>query len=259
MFKTRFRLQNEAAPDGDAGGSGGVLDASAASSNVESYTVESVLSGLGEDVDQEKATAYLNKYSSDGKVDVGNLVKSGLAAQARFGAFTGAPETYTLNTPDNYEGEISADDPYVKEFLEVAKDANMNQETLDKLLTVHLNASLAPPVDLDVLSKEIGADFEAMRGNMSAFFKDRLGEEEFQTLNGMITNSAQFNALYKVFQASKPTKIQNDRIEQVSNAENEAQMEQEYMALDDYGNRKMDNPTYAKAWRERWGAFIEGQ
>jgi hypothetical protein len=107
------------------------------------------------------------------------------------------------------------------------------------------------------MAKEIGPEFNAMRSNMAGFFKSRLDDDGFKALNGMINSVDSFNALYSVYKASKPTKIDEAVHDSFNQAELQGQMDAEYKAVDDHGNPKMRDPIYAKSWRERWTPFIE--
>jgi hypothetical protein len=277
MFNLKFRKQNlldgegeggaptsdpapigeNAAPSADAGS---VLDADAnLSANAPNLNVEQFLSGFSHE-DKESASKYANNYVDEqGNLNVANMIKSGYNLEKKLGAFTGAPESYEIPTPDYLEGDINTDDPYLQEFMTLAKDSNMSQDSFQKFMDVHLRASIAPPVDLSEMQKEIGPEFNAMRSNMAGFFKNRLDDDSFKALNGLINSPESFKALYNVYKASKPTKVDDAVRDNFNQAELESQMNAEYLAEDHNGNPKMRDPIYAKSWRERWEPHIKQQ
>jgi hypothetical protein len=234
-----------------------ILDDSAAP-QTPSFTVEQFLTKFT-DEQKDKATTYLNKYADkEGRMRVDELAKAGFHAQSRLGGFTGAPDHYDIKTPEYMEGDVDNADPYIQEFMDAAKAVNMNQDTFSKLMDIHLRASIAPPVDVKNIEKDIGPDFNSMRANMAGFYKQKLSEDEFNTLNNMITSPEAFKTLYSVFQASRPTKIDDTIRENFNHSELKDQMEAEYLATDDHGNPRMRDEMYAKSWRERWEPFIAG-
>lgn len=235
-----------------------VLDENAAPATQGVYTVEQFITQFGEE-GGEGVEAFARKFSDDnGNIKVDMLAKSGFHLEKKFGGFTGAPDEYSIKTPEFLEGDVDASDPYVAEFMEAAKGANMNQETFEKLMDIHLRASVAPPVDMEVLKKEIGPDFDAMRSNMAGFYKQHLEDAEFKQLSSMINSPDAFRTIYKIFQASRPTQIEDKVRENFNQNELKSQMEAEYLATDDYGNPKMQDPSYAEQWRSRWEQFMGG-
>lgn len=263
MFNLK-NLYRQAILDGGEGGGdggqeggqeGGVLDDGG--QEITGINVESVITNFeGDDV--AKAQNYAKNYADErGFIDVAKMVKSGFNLESKFGSFTGAPDEYDMPTPEYLEGDIDKEDPYLQEFMALAKDSNMNQESFQKFMDIHLRASIAPPVDVEVMGKEIGPEFDAMRSNMGSYFKQRLEEGEFKALNSMITGPDQFKALYSLYKASKPTKMDDTIKESFNQAEMKDQMEAEFNAKDDNGNPKMRDPVYAESWRTRWKPFID--
>jgi hypothetical protein len=263
MFILKHRICQSILDEGADGGGGeqqqeqsNILDDSANLNSEATLNVEQFLTGFSDD-DKEKATKYANNYVDEkGNLNVSNMIKSGFSLESRFGGFTGAPETYEMPIPEGFEGDIGDDDPYLQEFKDKAKSLNMSQDGFAELMDIHLRASIAPPVDVQEMAKEIGPEFNAMRANMAGFFKNRLGDDEFKSLEKMITSTGAFKTLYKVFQSSKPTKIDEAVRDNFSQSQFKDQMEAEFSANDEHGNPKMRDPLYAKSWRERWEPFI---
>lgn len=252
----RQSILDDGSSDGGSG-SDDVLSEQPASEEAVKYNAETALSGFeGEEL--ERASNYANNYKDEeGNLDISKMIKSGFNLESKFGAFTGAPESYEVKPPEGFDGEVNGEDPYVKEFMDKAKSLNMSQDGFNELMDIHLRASVAPLVDIDEMAKEVGPEFDAMRSNMAGFFKNKMDAESFDALNGMINSTASFKALYNVYKASRPTKIDQEVATVSSVSEQKQQMDSEYLAKDESGNPRMRDPIYARSWRERWGGFIE--
>lgn len=232
-------------------------DSTSADVNSPNMNVEQFLAGFSHE-EKESASTYASKFSdNDGNLDVSKMIKSGYNLEGKFGSFTGAPESYELATPDYLDGDVNLEDPYLQEFMGLAKESNMSQDSFAKFMDIHLRSSIAPPVDIKEMEKAIGPEFNAMRSNMAGFFKSRLDDDGFKAVNGMINSPETFQALYSVYKASKPTKIDDTVRDSFNHAELKDQMEAEFNATDDHGNPKMRDPVYSKSWRERWTPYIQ--
>jgi len=260
MFTLKYRYQNVLEGEGGEGAApaeGSVLDDNAViDQQTPDMNVEQFLSGFAAE-DKEKASTYANNYVDEsGNLNVAKMIKSGYNLEGKFGSFTGAPESYELPIPEGYEGDVNTDDPYLQEFMAKGKELNLSQDGFKELMDIHLRASVAPPVDVAELEKEIGPEFNAMRANMAGFFKSRLDDGQFKAINGLINSKDSFEALYSIYKASKPTKMDDAVKDNFNQGELKDQMEAEFKATDDHGNSRMSDPVYAKSWRTRWEPFI---
>ena len=248
---------NDNSPPTDEGALGQILDPKVADAKRPLVTVEDFISDF-DAVDKEAVSRYAQKFANEnGNIDVQKVMKSGFHLEHKFGGFTGAPDGYSIATPEGLSGDVDMTDPYLVEFMASAKELNMSQDAFEKIMDIHLRASIAPAVDVELLAKEIGPDFDSMRENMAGFFKSRLSGDEFKTMNNMITGADSFRAIYNIYKSSRPTKFDDAVRENFNQAELKDQMEAEHSATDDHGNPKMRDPIYADSWRKRWGPFIE--
>ena len=234
-----------------------VLNEKVADSNRHLMSTEDFIAAF--DAEQkEPVTRYAQKFANEnGNLDVQKMLKSGYHLESKFGGFTGAPDDYSIPTPEGLSGDVDLEDPYLKEFMASAKELNMSQDGFEKIMDIHLRASVAPPLDVEVLAKEIGFDFESMRSNMAGYFKSRLSDDEFNAVNGLINSPDTFRALYSVYKSSRPTKVEQEVATNFNQSELKMQMEAEYHAKDDRGNPRMQDQTYANSWRKRWEPFIQ--
>ena len=234
-----------------------VLNEKVANENRQLMTTEDFIASF--DAEQkEPVTRYAQKFANEsGNLDVQKMLKSGYHLESKFGGFTGAPNDYSIATPEGLSGDVDLEDPYLQEFMTSAKELNMSQEGFEKIMGIHLRASVAPALDVEVLAKEIGVDFESMRSNMAGYFKSRLSSDEFNAVNGLINSPDSFRALYSVYKSSRPTKVEQEVSTSFNQSELKMQMEAEFHATDDRGNPRMQDQTYANSWRKRWEPFIQ--
>ena len=180
--------ENAQTPEGE-GALDQILSPNASEDTSSLMTVEDFIAGFDAD-EKESVAKYAHKFANEnGNIDVQKVMKSGFHLDMKFGGFTGAPNDYSIPTPEGLSGEVDLTDPYLVEFMASAKELNMSQAGFEQLMDIHLRASIAPSVDVELLAKEIGPDFDSMRENMAGFFKSRLSNEEFQVMNNMITGS----------------------------------------------------------------------
>ena len=247
MFRLGFRLYQEQAQEGGEGGAPDVLDQdslldSGQQEQAGFYWAENV-AGEG-----ERPEWLLKKHKT-----VADQAKNYNELQKRFGGFTGAPDEFEIKSPEGYDGELDADDPVVKEFMDLAKESNMNQETFDKLLSLHVT-NLVPQVDIQAVKQEIGSDADVRLGNMSSYLQANLSSEQYQAMQGLVNNAEAFKALETLIKLGKPTKLP------VHGGENptgvtEAEIEKLQFATDEFGERKMRDPKYAKMVRQKMTEF----
>lgn len=217
--------------------------------------IERYLTNFEKD-DLERARKYASNYTDDkGNIDVAKMIKSGFNLESKFGSFTGAPDSYTIPTPEYLDGDVDLEDPYLQEFMKISKEANMSQDGFEKMMDIHLRSSIAPPVDINEVSKEIGPEFDAMRNNMSGFFQTRLSTEDFQAVQGLITSTETFKALHSLYKSCLPTKMEDEIAESMNHDDLREQMLAEQFAEDKYGNPKMSSKKYSDNWHTRWAAF----
>lgn len=266
ILKAIFQQQlfDDSAPIGGEveANSPAVLDENAATeqstndNSAPSMNVEQFIANFEGD-EKARAQKYANNYLDEsGNLNVTNMIKSGFNLESKFGAFTGAPDSYEIPTPEYLDGDVNAEDPYLQEFMGLAKDSNMSQESFEKFMDIHLRASIAPPVDVDALSKEIGPEFNAMRSNMAGFLKSRLDDDGFKAIQGLINSKESFLAVNALIKATKPTKMDTKVQDSFNHAELNDQMKAEFDAKDANGSPRMRDPIYAKSWRERWSPHI---
>ena len=155
----RQSILDEGAPDGgqqqeQQQAPASVLDDSASpDDNSPNMNVEQFLANFTHE-EKESASKYANNYVDDqGNLNVSKMIKSGFNLESKFGAFTGAPESYELATPEYLDGDVNLEDPYLQEFMGLAKDSNMSQDSFEKFMDIHLRSSIAPPVDIKEMEK----------------------------------------------------------------------------------------------------------
>lgn len=112
-------------------------------------------------------------------------------ARKALGGFTGAPETYKLNAPE--EAGLSEDDPMLQDFKTVCKDSSVNQEFFDKALNVFVeHAKLAEEEDqkekqafAEEQVKQLGANAEERIEQIKQWGVNNLSEENYQFMKDL--------------------------------------------------------------------------
>ena len=136
----------------------------------------------------------------------------------KLGAFTGAPEEYDLNVPEGFDSEsISDEDPLLVNFAEMAKEANMNQETFDKVVGLFLSNNQEGDARQQEINEayqkeqleEIGPDYQEKINHMDQFLKNNFSESSADQFKNVITDAATMKAFMELADKMGNRKILN--------------------------------------------------
>lgn len=130
---------------------------------------------------------FKDKYKS-----VADQAQAYSELEKKFGGFTGAPEDdYELTVPEGIEGEFDMEDPRIGWFTQVAKEANMSQDTFSNLL----HGWVQHEVDNMQGSRE--TEIQALGSNAQARLKDlgdwgaaNLSADEFEGFKMLASSAA---------------------------------------------------------------------
>src|SRR6185437_5786159 len=75
-------------------------------------------------------------FKSDKYTSVAEQARAYTELEKKFGGFSGAPEKYELTLEEDIKNsiELNAEDPLLKTFSDIAKSANMTQDTYNKIM-----------------------------------------------------------------------------------------------------------------------------
>lgn len=160
-----------------------------------SYFLSEGVGGSGDAPDWFKG----DKYKT-----VSDQAKAYKDLEGKFGSFTGAPEEYGLNAPENFE--INGDDPMLAPAMEWAKGQNMSQEGFDSLLGMYAEMEASKDKAFNDFAEEQKSqieNFESRQENINDFLK----ANDLEALAGMITTKDQMDQFEKLLDKSGNTGI----------------------------------------------------
>jgi len=188
----------------------------------------------------------------------------------KFGAFTGAPESYEFALSEQLTEagvELSSDDPLITEFTEMAKDSNMSQDMANKLVNMFVESQYADGIaggeaETARVAEEMGklGDSAQQRvSNIDNWAKANLTPEQAEGLQDAATTAAGVQAIEALIAKSKNAPMQTGDVNPAS-AVSRQELEALQFAKDDNGNRKMQtDPAYAKMVRQKFAEAMPGE
>ena len=206
-MKVKYVLMNEAGGDESAGG-GGMLSTEA----------PSTATGGGEP-SIERPEWVLDKYATEGRSTqdaISEQAKAYVELQKQFGGFTGAPESYELAMPEGIDGEIDAELQQYKDFLDLAKDRNMSNETAQDLFNLfvgyqqEMDSALYPPVD--ELKSQLGDGADQLLGQVNTWLASNVSPESYQAVDavsGTMFGPAVLKAFNEVISKTRNSPLPN--------------------------------------------------
>jgi len=159
----------------------------------------------------------------------------------KLGAFEGSPE-------DGYsygEGEIAGNDKAMLDMLgEWGTEQQLSQQGFEGLATKYNDFNAAQrAAGIDAAYKELGENADRRLENARNFLVANLGEEQTTALATQMNTSASIEAIEKLIALTKSPQTAPVQATEAVSAEKLNAMR---YAVDEHGNRKMDNPSYRK-------------
>lgn len=202
----KFVYMNEAGADGAEGGTTMDVTPSAPPSSL----INGVEASKGPSV--ERPEWVLDKYATeDRSVEeaISEQAKAYVELQKQFGGFTGAPENYELAMPEGIEGEIDTELPQYQQFLEIAKNANMNQDTAQNLFNLFVeyqNENFGKDdIDLNAQKELLGPEADKRIQNLVSWAGNNLDQDDMATLESMTMTADQVQVLEKIIAKTRNT------------------------------------------------------
>ncbi len=210
----------------------------------------------------ETPTAWAYAEDVPGEGDAPDWFKSGKyktvqaqaeaynALESKFGSFTGAPEAYELNASDELTEAgvtFADDDGMVGEFKTLATDMGINQEGFDKMLNlygmVQLAEATADQESRKVEMDSLGTTAQTRIDNISNWGKANMSAEQYQTFEGMFNTAGSIAVMERMIaRTAAPSIAPAQVVAQPSITQ--AKLTEMQFAKDQYGARKMNDPSY---------------
>ena len=119
--------------------------------------------------------------------------------QNKFGGFTGSPEEYSLdlpediNLPDGVGIDINKDDPLMEAALTFAKDSNMSQDNFTQMLSMYAEAQgrdyIDPTAHVNAQKEILGDDADTRITALTNWAKANLDEGTFELFSRVSTSA----------------------------------------------------------------------
>ena len=183
-------------------------------------------------------TSYL-----DGKYDSVSALESGYkelqsSYSKKLGAFTGAPEEYTLGEGIEANSRIEA-------LQEWGKENQLSNDALNSIITLEAeNTQRETEAYIQGQKELLGKDADARLNNIQDWARANLGEDNMADFNSMITTAKgveMFEAISKMNSGTTPAPANTNT---VADKDTVRQMR---FAKDEYGNRRMSTDANYRA------------
>lgn len=187
-----------------------------------------------------------SKYKS-----VSDQAKGYNEIRKQLGQFTGAPEEYELGLPEDLvlpegvEWELKDDDPLLAAVVPIAKEMNMSQDGLNKLIKTFVEyeagavasemASEGERVESELSSipdgvKRVGAVSGWARANMSS--------EDYEAFKGMMTDANTLQMAENLIKMTRGSKLPDPSDSSYKGAVTQADIDAAFTEKDAQGNNK---------------------
>jgi len=188
----------------------------------------------------------------------------------KFGAFTGAPESYEFALSEQLTEKgvtLDSESPLIANFTELAKEANMSSEMANKLVNMFVESQHADGLAGDEAEETRVTEQMALLGenatqrvnNINNWAQANLTPEQVEGLADATTTAAGVQAVEALIAKSRNAPMQTDDITPASPVDM-AEIQKLQFALDDNGNRKMAvDPVYRKMVQDKLAQALPGE
>jgi len=162
----------------------------------------------------ERPEWLLDKYATEDR-DVNSAIseqaKAYVELQKQFGGFTGAPEEYSFELPEGLDGEIDTEMEAYQQFTELAKNANMSQETAQQLFNIFVGYQHSMTqqfeVDFNREREALGPQADQRIQSIAQWAGSNLDQNDMQVLESMAMRADQIEVLEKIIGKTRNTPI----------------------------------------------------
>ncbi len=143
--------------------------------------------------DGERPEWLQEKYKS-----VAEQAKAYNEAQKRLGAFKGAPDEYDLTLEDMPDVKLEKDDPILDDFLKEAKENNVSQDYVTKMLNTYVKAIKMNNPDPKKELEKLGPNGKQDIQTLGKWAKNHLSNDEVDVFKKMINTADSVRVLQKL-------------------------------------------------------------
>lgn len=192
----------------------------------------------------EQVTTYMNgKYNSVSELEKGyeNLHK-------KFGSFSGAPEEYSIAEGVEYNSEH----PLLAQIQAFGKENSLSNEGYNSLVNVLLENEKANVAEQEEqvkqVMKDLGPNANERIQNIDDFINANMEADD--NMKGLLDSAKEQPGGVELIEAfismTKKTTPASEQVAAPIKTYNKEELHKMQFAKDDYGNRKMNDPSYRK-------------
>lgn len=193
-----------------------------------------------------------------GELRVEDIHKSWSHANEKLSGKKQAPEAYELGFSDDFDASmlegLDSENALISSMMDIAKESDMSQEGFNNLLNTIVGSEIE---ELKAVEENRTQEMALLGDNGKQRVKDitlwldaTLGKEESDALKSLMNTAKSVEALEAIKSAAKGPSLKVDEDLTDGDTQSHDELRKRQFAKDDNGNRLMQNPNYAKQWRE---------
>jgi len=128
---------------------------------------------------------------------IADQAKAYAEVEKKLGGFTGSPEAYEIPQLENGL-ELTAEDPGLQEFMQVAKEVNMSQDTFNRLTNLYAKNIQSTMPNLEAEYKKLGENADKKIEVVSNWAKTVLSDVEYTSFENSLVSADMVNMLLKL-------------------------------------------------------------
>jgi len=205
------------------------------------------------EVETQPTEEHPEWFKSEKYKTVDDQAKAYTDLEKRFGAFTGAPETYEAVLSDAMTEAgvtIDTDDPLMEKAVEYAKASNMSQEGFNGMVQLYAESIASEAMALEDYKAgqldSLGSSGQQRIEGINKWVDANMDAESAEGLRGIITTAEGVQAIEQLIAKTKNAPVAAaDTAPAMSVTQTE--LDAMYFAKDDNGNRKINTDASFKA------------
>lgn len=198
-----------------------------------------------------------------------DVLKSYNELSGRFGAFTGAPDSYEFAVSEQLKEagvELDMESPMITSFIEMAKAGNMSQEMASNVVNMYLESQHADGLAMGESETTRQAEEMAKLGdtalqritNIESWAKANMPDNADGLIDAATTAEGVM-AIEKLIAKTRNSSMNGDETALEANLVTEEEVNKLQFETDDYGNRRMSSdPAFAKMVRAKMAQLHPG-
>ena len=189
---------------------------------------------------------------------------------SKFGAFTGAPESYEFSLSEELAEngvELDPDNPLISKFTEMAKESNMSSEMANQLVNMFVESQYADSLSSGEAEEariaeemtKLGENAQRRVDNINNWAKANLSPEQVEGLSEAAGSANAVQAIEALIAKSKNAPMQSSEV-RPANAVSADELRALQFAKDEHGNRKTHtDPEYRKMVQQKYNEAYPGE